>query len=211
MKTDIVKVSTAEDFTPAVNINANTKEIKNLVTDYSDDSSAVNVGFLTNKVQEVVVDVNDKIVNVKKNVVFKNESQVIVDDVSTGVDIPLTAILTDDRIITHDVDYLQFINTGLYKITFSTVTEGDYKNGRIQFIMVAEDGTETIFRYLNLGENSSDISFPSVNALDKFKIKAIIDETGQSYKCDFKFEIESLFIPTVEAIEEVPIVENPDI
>ena len=74
LKTDIVKVSTAEDFPPAVNINANTKEIKNLVTDYSDDSSAVNVGFLTNKVQEVVVDVNDKIVNVKKNVVFKNES-----------------------------------------------------------------------------------------------------------------------------------------
>ena len=67
LKTDIGKVADGTDFAPAVSLDIQTQEIRNITTNEADATSAVNVEFLTEKVEEINLDIDDKSKFSKKN------------------------------------------------------------------------------------------------------------------------------------------------
>ena len=195
LKTDIGKVADGTDFAPAVSLDIQTQEIRNITTNEADATSAVNVEFLTEKVEEINVEIDDKVSSARKISVFKNASSVVVNETAPSVTTDLGVVLKDSRITTHDeanASFIEFAEAGLYRIDFSADVNGDYTSGFIEFVHETEDGVETTFRYLNLAESAIDCDTLTFNQLDKLKVKATVDENGKEYNIKFKLIIERL-------------------
>ena len=194
LKTDIGKVADGTDFSPIVDLDINTHKVNNIITDSDEPTSAVNVEYLDEKIVEVNDNINEKVQ--RKITVVKSNNNVVVNDSSVPKYIEFSKVLLDNRIIKlDDVDKttLEFLEDGLYKLDFSSDINGEYQNGFIEFIILAEDGVETTFRYLNLAESHVDSEILDFSMLSKLKIKASVDVTGEEYTGKIKLIIEKLY------------------
>ena len=194
LKTDIGKVADGTDFSPIVDLYISTHKVNNIIIDSDEPTSAVNVEYLDEKIVEVNDNINEKVQ--RKITVVKSSNNVVVNDSSVPKYIEFSKVLLDNRIIKlDDVDKttLEFLEDGLYKLDFSSDINGEYQNGFIEFIILAEDGVETTFRYLNLAESHVDSEILDFSMLNKLKIKATVDVTGEEYTGKIKLMIEKLY------------------